>query len=62
MKYSSGCDRTEDVDVGVAEGVSVLVAGVALDHLQVGRTVTAALTHVDDLQLAIIVRQQKPRR
>jgi len=27
--------RTEDVDVSVAEGVSVPVAGVALDHHQV---------------------------
>ena len=54
--------HTEDVDVSSSEGVSVYVAGVALNHLQVGRSVSAVLAHAGDCQVAIAVRQRELRR
>jgi len=48
---------TENIDVSTVKRISVNVARITLDHLQVTRTVRAVLTCIRQNQLCPIIRQ-----
>ena len=63
VKMTSTAERrwlTENVDVAVDEVISVDVAGVALNHLQVGGTILTVLTRV--VQRQLVTNDTHPRR
>ena len=39
--------RTENIEISGSEGISILVAGVALYHLNISRIVNTVSTHVE---------------
>ena len=51
---------TEDVDVSITECISMNIASIALDHLQITATVTAVLAGIGQDQLCTTTHQTHP--
>jgi len=50
-------ELTKHIDVTGCEHIAVNIAGVALDHLQVGSVTPTVLTQIEQSQLTTIARQ-----
>ena len=51
---------TEDINVSVPKCISMNVAGITLDHLQITAAVSTVLTYIGQYQLCTITRQTHP--